>query len=287
MMAEPVIIHPATRPGPVSLTIADLDRSLAFYTARLGLKLHGREASSARLGVGGEDLVRLVELIGARRARGTTGLYHFALLVPSRAELGRVLRHFVTTRTTLTGVADHLVSEALYLSDPDGNGIEVYRDRPRAEWTHDAGGLRMATDPLDVDGVLAEAGAEPPAGYRLPDGTVMGHIHLHVADLPAAEHFYRDLLGLKVQARFAPSASFLSAGEYHHHIAVNTWAGVGAPAPPEGALGLREFVMVLPDQAQIERIADVVRAAGLPAESTPAGLHLRDPSGNRLVIVAA
>lgn len=285
-MAEPETIHPATRPGPVSLTIANLDRSLGFYTERLGLQVHGREAASARLGAGGADLLHLVERPDAKRIRGTTGLYHFALLVPTRADLGMVLRHFVTARIPLTGVADHLVSEAIYLSDPDGNGIEVYRDRPRTEWTYDAGVLRMATDPLDVDAVLAVANADAAAGYHLPRGTVMGHIHLHVADLPAAEHFYRDLLGLQVQARFAPSASFLSAGGYHHHVAVNTWAGVGAPTPPEGAIGLREFVIVVPDAAQIERIGAAVRSEGLPAESTATGLRLRDPSRNQLRIVA-
>jgi catechol 2,3-dioxygenase len=189
----------------------------------------------------------------------------------------------------LQGAADHLVSEALYLADPEGNGIELYRDRPREEWIRDAGGVRMATDPLDVEALLAEGGAasEPWAG--LPEGTRMGHIHLRVAEIPATERFYRDVLGFDLTARYGDSASFFSAGGYHHHIAANTWGSAGAPPLPAGALGLREFTVALPNQAELKRVAARIQAAGIPMDETADGMDktadgilVKDPAGNLL-----
>src|SRR5215813_3108828 len=180
-------LHPDTRPGPVALTVPDLRRSLDFYTNRLGLRVHKHQDSVARLGAGGEDLLVLHEMPGARQTRGTTGLYHFALLLPSRGDLGRALASLVESGTALQGASDHLVSEALYLADPDGNGIELYRDRPKQDWIHDSSGLRMTTDPLDLNSLLLECKEPRWPWLGFPPQTTIGHIHLQVADLTAAE----------------------------------------------------------------------------------------------------
>jgi catechol 2,3-dioxygenase len=285
-MNDPHIsIHPDTRIGPVALTVADLERSLAFYTDRLGLAVQARQDATATLGVAGTALLELIELRGAKPVHGTTGLYHFAVLLPSRADLSRALHHLIHTGTPLQGAADHLVSEALYLGDPDGNGIELYGDRPRAEWAFDAGGLRMSTDPLDVQGLLREAPEGPASG--LPRGTTMGHVHLRVSSIPDAEHFYGDVLGFDLMARFGHSASFLSAGGYHHHLAVNTWSGVGAPPPPEGASGLRTFTIVVPDEVEHDRIRRRLQQEGVALEGSAGEAKVSDPAGNRIRLVSA
>jgi catechol 2,3-dioxygenase len=220
----------------------------------------------------------------APRVRGATGLYHFAVLVPSRADLGRALRRMVETDTVLQGAADHGVSEALYLADPDGNGIEVYRDRPRTEWPMVAGRLQMGADPLDIEALLAgEPGRD---GRGLAPATVMGHVHLHVSRLDEAERFYADILGFDVMQRYGPSALFVSAGGYHHHIGLNTWAGVGAPPPPASAIGLRHFVVRLPGEAARSALSDRVSAAGIPVESRADGVLVRDPAGNAILLTA-
>jgi catechol 2,3-dioxygenase len=280
-------IHPDTTVGPVTLTTANLERAVKFYTGNLGLKLHNRQTSTARLGTGEADLLILAEHPGATRYPRTTGLYHFAILLPTRAALARALRHLAETRTPVQGAADHLVSEAIYLSDPDGNGIELYRDRPRSEWIFDGEFIRMATDPLDVQSLLAEPAEPEQSGPSLPPGTTMGHIHLQVDDLPASEKFYREILGMRLMARLGRSASFLSAGGYHHHIAINTWGGAGIPAPPENAIGLREFVLTVPDTAELDRLATNLSEQEIPFKQTPAGLLLRDPSQNRLKVTTS
>jgi catechol 2,3-dioxygenase len=273
-------IDPATTVGEVHLTISDLDRSVAFYMARLGLDVQRRDDRAARLGAGGRALLELVQAESAPRVRGTTGLYHFAILVPSRADLARALRRLAETGTVMQGFADHGVSEALYLADPDGNGIEIYRDRPRSEWPIQNGRLRMGADPLNVEDLLNEAGP----GDGLAPGTTMGHVHLHVADLAAAEAFYIGVLGFDLMQRYGPSALFVSAGGYHHHIGLNTWAGVGAPPPPPGALGLRHFVVRFPDAGAREQVAARVRAAGVSAVPQDGGLLIRDPARNALLL---
>lgn len=270
----------ATKLGSVSLTVSDLERSLAYYTERIGLAVHAREGGTARLGAGGDDILVLVERRGARRVRGTTGLFHFAVLLPSRQALAHALARLVALRTPMQGAADHLVSEALYLGDPDGNGIEIYRDRPRDAWRWEGGEIAMATEPLDLEALLEEGRAGRDGGGGLPKGTVLGHMHLHVARIAPAERFYRDVLGFDLTTRFGPTASFLSAGRYHHHVAVNTWAGIDAPPPPEDGVGLREFEVRLPDAGEVERVTARLRAAGLPLEEGPAGPLVRDPSGN-------
>jgi catechol 2,3-dioxygenase len=277
-------IDPATTIGDVHLTIADLDRSIPFYTDRLGFRVHRRDNDSAVFGAGGRDLLALTQSPSARRVRGTTGLYHFAILVPSRADLSRSLRRLVETNTRMQGVADHGVSEALYLADPDGNGIEIYRDRPRAEWPFRDRQLEMTTDPLDLDDLLAVGPSQSPAAHVLADGTVVGHVHLHVSDLADAETFYVGLLGFDLMQRFGASALFVSAGGYHHHVGLNTWAGVGAPPPPAGAIGLRYFVVRLPDAGSREKVIGRLRAANVPIHPAERGVLVRDPAGNSILL---
>ena len=274
-------IDPAAAIGAVHLTISDLARSIEFYESRLGFQVHRRDDRTAWLGAGGRDLLILSQCETAPRVRATTGLYHFAILVPTRADLSRSLRRLVATGTVLQGAADHGVSEALYLADPDGNGIEIYRDRPRAEWPYAGGQLRMGADPIDLDALLGETTAADREG-RLAAGTVIGHVHLHVARLEDAERFYVGILGFQLTQRYGPSALFVSAGGYHHHVGLNTWAGVGAPPPPPGAIGLRHFVVRLPSAAAVEEVAGRLRAASIPIEPAEDGILARDPSGNAI-----
>jgi catechol 2,3-dioxygenase len=275
------VIDASTSIGGVRLTIADLARSVRFYQAHLGFTVHRQDDRTAWLGAGGPDLLILQQDEHAPRVHGTTGLYHFAILVPSRADLARALRHLSTTRTVLQGAADHGVSESLYLADPDGNGIEIYRDRPREEWPHARGQLRMTTDPLDFDGLLAEPAA-PRDGSLLPGGTTIGHVHLRVASLEASERFYVGVLGFALTQRFGPGAIFVAAGGYHHHLGLNIWESAGAPPPPVGAIGLDHFEVQLPDAAAVEEVVARARAAGIPSESAEGGLLLRDPAGNAM-----
>jgi catechol 2,3-dioxygenase len=275
------IIDPATSVGAVHLTISDLTRSIGFYELHLGFLVHRRDDRTAWLGAGGPDLLVLSQCETAPRVRGTTGLYHFAILVPSRADLARALRRLVDTETVMQGAADHGVSEALYLADPDGNGIEIYRDRPRAEWPYAGGQLRMGADPIDLDDLLTEKTSLHDR-IGLATGTAIGHVHLHVARLEDAERFYVGVLGFELMQRYGPSALFVSAGGYHHHIGLNTWAGVGAPPPPPGAIGLRHFEVQLPNEAAVEEVAVRVRAAGVPIETADGGLLIRDPAKNAI-----
>jgi catechol 2,3-dioxygenase len=220
-------------PAEVTLTVADLERSIDYYGSAIGLGLNARENGSARMGVPGRDLVVLEAQPGARPGRGaTTGLFHLALLLPSRADLAAWLARSASAGVRLTGASDHFVSEALYLRDPDGHGIEIYADRPRETWTHlDDGSLNIGTVPLDLHDLLAARTAE---FERMPDGTVMGHVHLQVAHLEEARRFYTDLLGLDLMIEIPGQASFLSSGGYHHHLGMNIWAGGGRAARAAG-----------------------------------------------------
>jgi catechol 2,3-dioxygenase len=276
-------IDARTRIGAVHLRVADLDRAVSFYGGPVGLDLHGREAGVARLGAGDGDLLVLHEDAGATAATGpSTGLFHTAFLVPSRLELGRSLERLAQARVPLTGFSDHLVSEAIYLDDPEGNGIEIYRDRPRAEWPLAQGHIQMTTDPMDVEGVLSGAVSGRPTPARVAAGTTVGHVHLRVADAVAAEAFYRDVVGLDAMARFR-GASFLAAGGYHHQLGLNHWGSAGAPAPPAGARGLDHFELVVGDGLEaVER-----RAGELGhGRRRDGGLELTDPSGNRVLLAA-
>jgi catechol 2,3-dioxygenase len=283
-----VPIHPKTRIGAVHLTVSDLDQSVDFYKAHLGLSELSRDSGTAALGAGDQALLSLKESRNAPRPRRTTGLYHFAILVPSRLHLARSLRHFADMGTRMQGFSDHSVSEALYLADPDGIGIEVYRDRPRDEWKWAGGRLAMTLDPLDVEGLLRDADADHRAsGHRwdgLAPGTTMGHVHLRVSFLEDTERFYREVLGFDLTQRYGDSALFLSAGGYHHHLAANVWAGVGAPRPPEGAIGLDYFEILLPDGSALAEVSRRVRSAGIDATIDDSRIETRDPSGNAIVL---
>ena len=276
-------IDPGTAIGAVHLTISDLRRSVRFYETHLGFTVHRRDERSAWLGAGAADLLILTQCETAPRVRGTTGLYHFAILVPSRADLARSLRRLVATDTIMQGAADHGVSEALYLADEDGIGIEIYRDRPRDQWPIAGGRLSMGADPLDLETLLDEAGrADSAAG--LPSGTVIGHVHLHVSTLDEAQKFYVDLMGFELTQRYGPSALFVAAGGYHHHIGLNTWAGVGAPPPPPGAIGLKYFEVTLSGSAAREAVVSRLSAAGVVPEPVDGGLLIRDPARNAILL---
>jgi catechol 2,3-dioxygenase len=230
--------------GQVSLTVRDRDRSLSFYQDILGFDELRRDGPVSFIGPpGGRVLIELHERTDASaKPRRSAGLYHFAILVPSRAALGRSLRRLAEKRWPLSGAADHLVSEALYLDDPDGLGIEIYRDRPKDAWRMTGGELAMATDPLDVQAIRDEPGAETP-WTGLESSTIMGHVHLHVPHIDTAEAFFCGRIGFEPMVRRYPGALFVAAGGYHHHLGLNTWLGVGAPPPPDHAVGLRSFTI--------------------------------------------
>lgn len=230
--------------GEVSLTVSDLERSVAFYTDVLGFVCLESTSQRAALGPGsGPVLLRLEGRREAqRRAPRTSGLFHFAILVPDRAALGRSLRRLAERRWPLTGASDHLVSEALYLDDPDGLGIEIYRDRSRTAWAWEDGEVLMATERLDLDDVAREPGAER-AWSGLEAGTSIGHVHLHVPDLATAETLYCGEIGFAPTLRRYPGAVFVAAGDYHHHLGLNIWAGRGAPPPEAGTVGLDAFTI--------------------------------------------
>jgi len=280
-------IHPNTTIGATALTVTDLGRSLDYYQRNIGLHLRQRSNGTAVLGAGERDLLVLTEQPGAKSVQAHhTGLYHFALLVPSRVELARTLRNLIDARTPIGGASDHAVSEALYLTDPDGHGIEIYRDRPRDEWQFPAGTLRMTIDPFDMEGVLAELKGNEPVWNGFHPATIMGHIHLHVAHIPAAEHFYTDVLGFDLMVRYGGQASFIAAGGYHHHMGLNTWAGVGAPPPPADAARLNWFEVRLPDAAALQAVVERVRAANLSLDALENGWAVRDPAQNLIHLVA-
>jgi len=281
-------IAPGTEIGVVRLTVADLERSRSFYERVLGLRALSMEGAVLRLGPA--DGAALLELHGdpdaVPRDRRLTGLFHFAVLVPSRGDLARALLRLGQTRWPLTGASDHLVSEALYLDDPDGNGIEIYRDRPREEWARDDGGeLRMATLPLDLNDILSELPGRPSSGAFEEDGgmvagTKVGHVHLQVSELAQIEAFYSAVLGFDVVVRSYPGALFVSAGGYHHHVGLNTWNSRGAGPPPPGSVGLRSFDVRVPDAADLAAARGRAQDAGLPVEADDDAFIVRDPSGN-------
>jgi len=273
-----------TRPGAVRLQVAALGRSLAFYEGVLGLGVLDRKGPAVVLGAGGAALVVLNERPGVRPVppAGRLGLYHAALLLPARADLARFLRH-VAERGERIGTSDHLVSEAVYLTDPDGLGIEVYADRPRATWRTVGGQIAMATRPLDVQDLLRAA--EGTRWTGAPEGTRVGHVHLQVGDLGAAEAFYHEALGLDKVVWGYPGALFLSAGGYHHHLGLNTWA-VGAPPAGEEDARLLEWTLVVPTAADVEGAARSLDAAGYAPTRDAGACLVADPWGTTLRITS-
>lgn len=280
-------LDPATAIGWAALTIADLERSVQFYAGVLGFAVLQRQPDAAVLGVEETPLLVLVEQPGAKpRSPRTTGLFHFAILVPNRIELGRSLRQLVTIGYPLDGASDHLVSEALYLSDPDNNGIEIYRDRPRDEWRWTNGQVAMASEQVDLVELVHEAERDGRPWSGLAAGTRIGHMHLQVGDIQQAESFYHDVFGFDVAARW-PGALFVSAGGYHHHLGLNTWYTKGAPQPPSDAAGLRAFAIAMPDDAALRAVAARLQGAGIPFTSHDHTLAFDDPWRNHVLVVRA
>ena len=264
------------RLGAVHIVVTDLDRSVAFYERSIGLRLHGRDGDVARLGAGGEDLLVLHERPDAKRAGRHAGLYHFALLYPTRQELGRAVRRLAETETPIQGASDHGISEAIYLPDPDGNGIELAADRGREHW----GDLRDPTTigprPLDLQDLVA-----PVAGEKLPEHVdrdlVVGHLHMHVGNVADALAFYRDLVGFEVMTDFG-SAAFVAAGGYHHHLGLNVWKGEGVPPNPPDAVGLEHWTVIV-DDGTIEALRQRFEAAGVEVADDGDGFRVADPWG--------
>jgi len=267
-------LPPQTRMGAVHLTVADLERSLDYYRGSIGLSVLDEAAGGATLGVGATPLLHLAELPGATPVHGSSGLFHFALLVPERADLAHWLAHAVRDQVSLTGASDHFVSEALYLRDPDQHGIEIYSDRPRELWEGKV--QRMGSWPLDVDDLLRLSDGEGTRYEGLPAGTTMGHVHLRVSDVDETIAFYRGVLGFDLMAQLGPEAAFLSAGGYHHHLGGNTWESRGSGQAPPGSATLQHYTIVLPDAASRDEVAGRI-----------GGERVEDPSGNTLVLAAA
>jgi catechol 2,3-dioxygenase len=295
-------IDQATSLGAVSLTVSDLARARAFYEQVLGLVPAAPDDGPLALtGAGGGPA--LVVLHEDRDAAPfdprRSGLFHLAILVPSRIELARSLRRIADARWPLTGASDHLVSEALYLRDPDGNGIEIYRDRPRAQWPYDdRGAIQMDTLRLDLPDLLRELDGDtgPAPASAVAAGTRIGHVHLQISELDAAERFYSGALGFDVTVRAYSGALFVSAGGYHHHIGLNTWQTLGAPPAPPGGIGLRSFEVLLPNHAALTRALDRISAAGIEVERLDGGLAspgspvpalVHDPFGIAVVLRCA
>jgi catechol 2,3-dioxygenase len=276
-------IAAATHMGAVELSVGDLDRTLDYWQNVVGLRVLERENGTASLGADTE-LVRFVEEPGARPVSGHTGLFHVALLVPDRPSLARWLAHAARDGVHLEGLSDHYVSEAVYLRDPDRHGIEIYADRPRDVWEGKVDQV-MTTKPVDVENLLGELDDPATEPFdRLPDGTVVGHTHLRVADVPATVDFYRDVLGLDLIAALRSQAAFLSAGGYHHHVGANTWESHGAGPAGPGFATLRHAAIVLPDAAERDRVAARVADAGQEPEAREDGILVRDPAQNALLL---
>jgi catechol 2,3-dioxygenase len=265
--------------GEVDIKVKNLDDALAFYQQIIGFQVLEKTDRKAVLTTNGKTALVTLEQPEdvIPKAGRTTGLYHFAILLPTRADLSVFLRHLLQTGYPL-GAADHYVSEALYITDPDGNGIEVYWDRPANEWKWKNGKVEMATEQLDGEGILAESDAE---WSGLPAGTIMGHIHLHVSDLKKAEDFYTKGLGFDIVSYY-PQAEFLSTGGYHHHIAINTWQGAGAATPPENSVGLHWYTLVFPDQVSRDNALNRLQQLGSPIRKEADYYVTSDPSGNQI-----
>ncbi len=294
---SPHRIHPDTKPGYVHLTVANLERQIAFYQQVIGLRLNWREGTSAGLGVEGQDLVRLTEIPNGRRYRGVTGIYHFAILFPNRRELARAIARFFALRWP-NYPTDHIMTKTTYLDDPEGNNIELYCESPEdgvfivnanGEFyaRHADGTPSDGREPLNLDALFSHLKEDDRLDEPVPRETRMGHFHLYVSNLNETRRFYHDLLGFDDMGMARGfRMGMVSAGGYHHHIGFNTWQGEGAPPPPPDAVGLRWFEICLPNLAELGRVADRVRKAGIQIEEWDEGLFVRDPSRNGIMLTA-
>lgn len=267
------------RLGEVKLRVSQLERSIAYYEQIIGFKVLNKEGNVAYLTADGKTPLLILEEVKdavITPAQSASGLYHFALLLPSRESLGSFLNHLAKEGVKL-GQADHLVSEALYVYDPDHHGIEIYRDRPRDSWNFDLDGhVKMASDPIDMESLMNDGKSVEWNG--LPADTVMGHVHLHVSDLMKSKTFYCDVLGFDIMANW-PGALFIAAGGYHHHLGMNTWAGVGAPLAPPNATGISYYKMIIPEQDDIQRTLERLRNADVTVTERQGAWYFQDPSG--------
>lgn len=265
--------------GTVFLRVKNLNKQIRFYEQTIGLQVQREDGETVYLGVGDEDLVALIHTPDGQRYRSAAGLYHFALLVPERYHLALTLQHFNDERTPLQGVSDHFVSEAVYLPDVEGNGIEIYADRPRKDWYVDDV-MQITVDPLDLASVMHELVDRPRDWRGLPSGTVMGHMHLHVASVEESITFYTGLLNMELMVN-AGSAAFLAYDGYHHHLGANVWGGRNTP--PDDALGLNHFNLHVDEQRDI--ILEKLNDANYPLEEVETGWLVKDPVGNRIVLL--
>ncbi len=279
-------IHPGTNIGLVTLRVADLERSRRFYEGILAFQ--PVEQTPGRVVLGDQERQPLLELIevpgAAPQPRRATGLYHVAFLFPTRADLGRELLR-VARAGLQVGQGDHLVSEALYISDPDDNGLELYRDRPRSEWRWTNGVIEMATDPVDIRGLVEEGERDAEPWEVIPAGTRVGHIHLQVGDIKEARRFYSTVLGFDVTADLSEhGALFVSAGGYHHHIGLNTWHSRGAKPTPANAAGLQTYVIAIPSREGLQEVKERLVAHRVPFEEQEDSIRVNDPWSNQILL---
>lgn len=271
---------PVTYVGEVGLKVLDLKEMIRFYKEIIGFEVLEETEAAAVLGAGGKALLRLeTNADMAPKKQRYAGLYHFAILLPDRAELGKILLHLHNHGIGI-GSSEHLVSEALYLSDPEGNGIEIYRDRAPEEWNWDGSQVVMAVDPIDAAGLVQAAEQSGETFGGMPAGTVMGHIHLHVSNLAEAKNFYVEGLGFEVVSAMGGQALFLADQKYHHHIGLNVWNGIGIPALPENTAGLGYFTLVLDNEEKRQETARRLQVLGAEITEREENIEVKDPSGN-------
>lgn len=269
--------------GQVNLKVQSIERSIAFYERVIGFKVLERTERQAKLTADGKTALLSIEQpidVEPKQSR-TTGLYHFAILLPTRSDLIKIVRHFAEIGLQF-GSSDHLVSEALYLSDLDGNGIEIYIDRDASEWKWANGEVAMTVDPLNFTDLLSKGVNDLWKG--MPEDAVMGHIHLHVSNLVDTEEFYTKGLGFEVVNRYGNQALFISDGKYHHHIGLNTWNGVGAPKPSAQSVGLESFTLMLPSEETKNEMMNRLERIGAPVIEENGATIAVDPSGNRIIL---
>lgn len=277
--ALPATLPSALTLGPVHLTVTDLDRAIAWYERALGLRVHASEGRTAELGDGDETVVVLYEDPAAKPAGRHAGLYHYALLYPTREALARAALRLAATRTPIEGASDHHTHEAIYLPDADGNGIELAWDRSRSAWPADLG-YGGRPDPLDFSSLMATVDGEEPTP-RVDPGLKMGHVHLHVGDVDEAVAFYCGLVGFETQMNLG-SAAFVSAGGYHHHLGLNVWQGRGVSGPPAHTVGLRHWTVRLPQGSDVDEVRARLERAGVATTDSEAGFEVNDPWSTRM-----